>query len=162
MKAIIKVGRASAPWWKEHISSLLPEMEIFLAEEAVDKSTIDFAIVWKPGPGWLKTFPNLKCIVSIGARIDHVLCDPDLPKGIPITRTTGQNLSLRMREYVTLHVLRLHRRLPEVEAEQPQREWLQIVEPSANEQRVGIRGLGNLGADYAYTWTKIGFEVVGW
>ena len=162
MKAIIKVGGARAPWWKEHISSLLPEMEIFLAEETVDKSTIDFAIVWKPGPGWLKTFPNLKCIVSIGAGIDHILCDPDLPREIPIIRTTGRDLSLRMREYVTLHVLRLHRRLPEVEAVQTQREWLQIVEPPANERKVGIMGLGNLGADCAYALTKIGFDVAGW
>ena len=162
MKAIIKVGGDRAPWWKEHISSLLPEMEIFLAEETVDKATIDFAIVWKPGPGWLKTFPNLRCIVSIGAGIDHVLSDPDLPKGIPIIRTTGRDLSLRMREYVTLHVLRFHRRLPEVEAVQPQREWLQIVEPPANERKVGIMGLGNLGADCAYALTKIGFDVAGW
>ena len=110
----------------------------------------------------MKTFPNLRGIVFIGAGIDHVLCDPDLPKAIPIIRTTGRDLSLRMREYVTLHVLRLHRRLPEVEAVQSQREWLQIVEPPANERRVGIMGLGNLGADCAYTWTKIGFEVAGW
>ena len=161
MKVIVKVGDTRAHWWKEHMSSLLPEMEIFLVDEVVDKSTIDFAIVWKPAPGWLKTFPNLKCIVSIGAGIDHVLCDPDLPEEIPIIRTTGRALSVRMREYVTLHVLRMHRRLPEVEALQHRREWLQIVEPPANARRVGIMGIGNLGADCAYTLAKIGFDVAG-
>ena len=116
MKVIVKVGDIRAHWWKAHMSSLLPEMEIFLVDEVVDKSTIDFAIVWKPAPGWFKAFPNLKCIVSIGAGIDHVLCDPDLPEEIPVIRTTGRALSLMMREYVTLHVLRMHRRLPEVQA----------------------------------------------
>ena len=161
-KAVIKVGGARATWWKEHMSGLLPAMEVFLADDPMDKDAIEYAIVWKPDPGWLKTFPNLKCIVSIGAGIDHILCDPELPGNLPIIRTTGEDLSARMREYVTLHVLRLHRRLPEVEGAQPQREWRQIVEPPAHERKVGIMGLGNLGADCARTLAAIGFDVAGW
>jgi len=144
------------------MSQLLPEAEVFLADEPMDLETIDYAIVWQPAPGWLKIFPNLKCIVSIGAGIDHVLCDPDLPTHLPIIRTTSDDLSVRMREYVTLHVLRLHRRLPEVAAGQAVREWRQIIEPPAHERRVGIMGLGNLGADCARTLAMIGFNVAGW
>ena len=29
----------------------------------------------RPPPGGLKAFPNLKCIVSIGAGVDHILWD---------------------------------------------------------------------------------------
>lgn len=162
MKAVLKVGARRAAWWKEHMSTLLPEFEIFLADEPMDRETIDHAIVWKPEPGWLKTFPNLKSIVSIGAGIDHILCDPELPEHVPIIRTTGSDLSVRMREYVTLHVLRLHRRLPEIEAGQALREWRQIIEPPAHERRVGVMGLGNLGADCARTLAMIGFDVAGW
>ena len=108
MKIVIKVGDARAQWWKEHMASLLPEMEIFLHTEPIEEDAIEFAIAWKPDPGWLKAFPNLRCIVSIGAGIDHILCDPELPPNIPIIRTTGNDLTVRMREYVALHVLRLH------------------------------------------------------
>ena len=162
MNVVLKVGGTRAQWWKNHMSTLLPEMEVALASERIDREAIEYAIVWKPDPGWLKTFPNLKCIVSIGAGIDHILCDHELPSDVPIIRTTGTDLSVRMREYVTLHVLRLHRRLPEVEAAQSMREWLQIVEPPAHDRRVGVMGLGNLGADCARTLAMIGFNVAGW
>lgn len=162
MKIIVKVGGKRARWWREHLSDLLPEAEVYLAGDPVDRDSIDYAVVWRPEPGWLKTFPNLQCIVSIGAGIDHVLSDPELPAHLPIIRTTGSDLSVRMREYVTLHVLRIHRRLPEIAAAQNAREWRQIIEPPAHERRVGVMGLGNLGADCARTLASIGFDVAGW
>ena len=161
-KAVLKIGETRAQRWKDHMSQLLPEFDFFLADEPLDKNSIEYAIVWKPYAGWLKTFPKLKCIVSIGSGIDHVLSDPELPKDIPIIRTTGKELSTRMREYVVLQVLRLHRKLPEVELNQKLQEWKQIIEPPANERTVGIMGLGNLGADCAQTLASIGFKVSGW
>lgn len=158
----MKVGGRRAAWWKSHMAALLPEADVRLADEEMDKDAVDYAVVWKPAPGWLKTFPNLKCIVSIGAGIDHVLDDTDLPGHLPIIRTTSADLRIRMREYVVLQVLRLHRRLPDVEAGQPLREWRQIVEPPAHERRVGIMGLGNLGADCAKALAALGFDVAGW
>ena len=89
MNIVIKVGKERSEWWKEHMSSILPNYNIFLAHENYDKDKIDFAIVWKPKPGWLKTLSNLKCIVSMGSGIDHILRDPHLPKKVPIIRTTG-------------------------------------------------------------------------
>ena len=162
MKIVLKVGGARADWWKDHMAGLLPEYEVILAEEVVDKDIIDFAVVWLPEPGWLKSFPNLKCIFSIGSGIDHILKDKELPQHLPIVRLTGTDLSTRMREYVVLHVLRLHRRLPEVEESQKTEEWNQIIEPPANNRTVGIMGLGNLGADCAQILSKIGFNVLGW
>ena len=162
MNIVLKVGGSRASWWKQHLSTLLSEATVYLANEEMNRDDIDYAVVWKPEPGWLRTFENLKCIVSIGAGIDHVLCDPELPVHLPIIRTTSPDLKVRMREYVTLHVLRLHRRLPEIVAAQSAREWRQIIEPPAHERRVGIMGLGNLGADCAVTLATIGFDVAGW
>lgn len=162
MRAVLKVGEARANSWKKHLSSLLPEIEFLLVDELMEKDTVEFAIVWKPEFGWLRTFPNLQCIVSIGAGIDHVLCDPELPENIPIIRTTGKDLRVRMREYVILHVLRFHRKLPEVETAHSSRKWNQFFEPPAHERRIGIMGLGNLGADCARALAAIGFDVVGW
>ena len=124
--AVLKVGKKRAEWWKQHMSVLMPEFDFFLAGEAVNKLTVEFAIVWNPEPGWLKTFPNLKCIVSIGSGIDHILADPSLPKDIPIIRTTGKDLNTRMREYIILQVLRIHRKLFEVERNQKlkNRHWI--------------------------------------
>jgi len=162
MALIIRVGPARQQWWVEHMQALLPEIACRSWDEPGDPAEIEYAVVWKPPAGGLKRFSNLRCIVSIGAGIDHVLADPELPRGVPIIRTTGPDLNQRMREYVSLHVLRLHRRLPELEAAQPLREWRQLILPPAPERRVGIMGLGNLGADCARTLAMIGFDVAGW
>ena len=162
MALIIRVGPAREKWWLEHMRSLLPEIECRGWEDPGDPADIDIAVVWKPPAGGLKRFPNLRAIVSIGAGIDHVLADPELPRHVPIIRTTGKDLKIRMREYVTLHVLRLHRRLPEIEAAQAEREWLQLVNPPAYERRVGLMGLGDLGADCACALAALGFDIAGW
>lgn len=162
MALIIRVGPAREKWWQEHMQSLLPEIDCRLWDDPGDPSEIEIAVVWKPPVGGLKRFPNLRAIVSIGAGIDHVLADPELPKHVPIIRTTGEDLKIRMREYVTLHVLRLHRRLPAIEAAQERREWLQLVNPPAYERKVGLMGLGDLGLDCARTLAGIGFDVAGW
>lgn len=159
---IIRVGPAREAWWLQHMRTLLPEIACRPWSDPGDPDDIDIAVVWKPPAGGLKRFANLKLIVSIGAGIDHVLADPALPRHVPIMRTTSGDLKLRMREYVVLHVLRLHRRLPEIEAAEARREWLQLINPPAHERRVGIMGLGDLGGDCARALETIGFNVAGW
>ncbi len=162
MALVLRVGPSRARWWLEHMRALLPEIDCRPWDDPGDLDEIEIAVVWRPPAGGLKRFPRLRLIVSIGAGIDHVLADPALPRHVPIMRTTGKDLQLRMREYVTLHVLRLHRRLPDIEAAMRERTWLQLVEPPADQRRVGIMGLGRLGADCAVALNAIGFDVAGW
>lgn len=159
---VVRVAGARATWWLEKLRSLLPEMEVRSWEDSGDRDAVEAAVVWQPPPGELKRFPNLKVIVSMGAGVDHVLRDPELPRHVPIIRTVGPDLTQRMREYVLLHVLRFHRRLPEIEAAVRRREWNQIITPTAPERHVGVLGLGNMGADCARHLADIGFAVHGW
>ena len=46
------------------MQALLPDIECRAWDNPGDKSEIEYAVVWKPPAGGLKTFPNLKCIVS--------------------------------------------------------------------------------------------------
>ncbi len=162
MALVIHVGGAHESWWLEHLQLLLPEIECRLWHDAGDPADILYAVVWRPPAGGLKQFPNLRCIVSVGAGIDHVLADPELPRAIPIIRTTGDELTQRMREYVCLQVLRQHRRVWELEEAERARRWRQTVNPPAYERRVGVMGLGRLGGDAARALAGIGFDVAGW
>lgn len=159
---VLHVGAARAEWWRDTLQGLLPDLPVHLWDKVPDPQAVGFAVVWKHPAGGLLRFPNLRAIVSIGAGVDHVLVDPDLPQGVPIIRTTGDDLTQRMREYVCLHVLRLHRRHPEVAAAQGREEWLQLVTPPAPQRRVGVMGLGNLGAACARALVGLGFSVSGW
>jgi glyoxylate/hydroxypyruvate reductase A len=69
---------------------------------------------------------------------------------------------MRMSEYVVLHVLRFHRRLPEAEVAQRAGEWIQYVEPVAGEVTVGMLGLGSLGSAAARALASLGYRVEGW
>lgn len=162
MTLVVRVGNSRADWWRDALQELLPEIECRPWDDPGDKAAVDYAVVWKPPAGGLKTFPNLKVIVSMGAGIDHLLADPELPRHVPVIRTVGPELTQRMREYVLLHVLRFHRRLPDIEANAAQRAWEQIVTPLAQNRRVGILGLGNMGADCARHLAHLGFDVHGW
>lgn len=159
---VLRVNPNRADWWLAHMRSLLPEIECRLWDDAGNPDDVDIAVVWKPPPGGLKRFRNLSVIVSIGAGIDHVLADPELPRHVPIIRTTSDDLKLRMREYVLLHVLRLHRRLPDLEEAAKDRQWRPLICPPAYKRCVGVMGLGHLGSDCAKALHAVGFHVKGW
>lgn len=149
-------------WWCQILSDLLPDWRIYKIGEAPNPEDVTYAVVWRPETGSMKPYPNLKAIVSIGAGIDHVLADEELPPNVPIIKTIGTDLTQRMKEYIVLHVLRHHREMPRIQAAQQASKWDQVIVPPAPQRRVGIMGLGNLGAVAAQAVASLGFETVGW
>ncbi len=101
-------------------------------------------------------------IFSLGAGVDHLLSDPELPAGVPIVRMTDAALTRGMTEYVTLHVLRHHRRQRALEANQRAGAWEHVVTPTAPARRVGIMGLGMLGRAAARALAALEFDLAGW
>ncbi|MGO4852952.1 2-hydroxyacid dehydrogenase [Phaeovulum sp. W22_SRMD_FR3] len=149
-------------WWCQMLRDLMPDWDIYPMSKVPDPEKVTYSVVWRPTTGAMTPFKNLKAIVSLGAGIDHVLADKELPEDVPIIRTVGTDLTQRMKEYVALHVLRHHRELPAIQANQNRQAWEQIIVPPATGRRVGVMGLGNLGAAAAELLTQIGFQVAGW
>ncbi|KAA0018301.1 glyoxylate/hydroxypyruvate reductase A [Salinicola corii] len=149
-------------WWIGQLQPLLPGWTIRSIHDPGAAEAVTYAVVWKPASGAFLPFPNLKAIVSLGAGIDHVLADTKLPRQVPIIRTVGTDLTQRMREYVALHVLRHHRDMPAIAANQREKRWTQLVVPPATQRSVGVMGLGNLGGTAARTLASLGFETRGW
>lgn len=150
------------PWvaaFREHA----PDIELVLGDEAVsDPAEIEAALAWKPKPGLLRRFPNLRLISSFGAGVDHILADPKLPKQVPIVRVVDPDLTRQMSEYVVLHVLRHHRQMDEIARNQKRKAWKWMPPPEATERVVGIMGMGTLGQDAAKKLVALGFSVAGW
>ena len=149
-------------WWIGQLQPLLPGWTIRSIHDPGHAEAVTYAVVWKPATGTFLPFPNLKAIISLGAGVDHVLADTELPCHIPIIRTVGQDLTQRMREYVALHVLRHHRDMPRISTNQREKRWEQLVVPPATDRTVGVMGLGNLGGTAASTLAALGFETLGW
>ena len=127
-----------------------------------DKAAVDYALVWKPEPGSLMQFPNLKVIFSIGAGLDHLKGKNMLPSGIPVVRMVENGLTAGMVEYVVYHVLRHHRDMAQYAQQQSEKRWHGILQTPARERNVGILGLGELGGACADALNYLGFNVAGW
>jgi glyoxylate/hydroxypyruvate reductase A len=67
-----------------------------------------------------------------------------------------------MVEYVALHVLYHHRRMAEFRELQTRRVWKYLPEPAARDVRVGLMGLGVLGAAAARGLATFGYQLRGW
>jgi glyoxylate/hydroxypyruvate reductase A len=160
---VIRVDPERRAWWKATLSDQLPGFSIYLwDEDQFDPAAIDYFVTWMPPMGAVASLPNLKAVFSVGAGVAHILRDPDYPTKVPIVRTISEDLRMRMTEYVILHVLRYHRRLPEIERAHADARWTQYVEPLAREITVGLLGVGNLGRAVARGLREIGYSVKGW
>ncbi|MDA0654967.1 MAG: glyoxylate/hydroxypyruvate reductase A [Proteobacteria bacterium] len=148
--------------WSRALLDEMPGLDIRSWERPGNVAEIDYALLWKPPHGVLKTFPNLKAIFSVGAGVDALLSDPDLPVGVPLCRMVDASLTRGMVEYTVLHVLRHHRDQPLLAEMQRARKWEAFASPLASERQVGVMGLGEIGGAVASALVDLGFHVAGW
>jgi glyoxylate/hydroxypyruvate reductase A len=148
--------------WKPQLTALMPELDVRVWPDIGDPAEIDYALVWRPEPGLLASLPNLKLILSLGAGVDHILCDPQLPHGVPIVRLVDPYLTDAMSEYVVLQVLRMHRQDLNYRAQQISGIWRELPQKNACERNVGILGFGEIGQHAGRKLAGLGFPVSGW
>lgn len=148
--------------WRAALAALVPDLTFLPWQEVTDPAAIDAALCWLPPDGWLASLPNLKMVHSLGAGVDHILRDTAYPTHVPLVRLVDPLMTRAMTEYVTFQVLRLHLREPTYRRQQQAGQWVPHAPPQASERRVGILGLGELGAAAAAALIGLGFDVAGW
>ena len=148
--------------WEARLRALAPDRLIRRWPECVGAlADIAYACAWQAPRGLLATLPNLRVIFSLGAGVDHLLNDPTLP-AVPVVRIVDPDLTMRMTEYVVLHVLMHHRRQRQYDAQQRERVWHEREQPPASAVAVGVMGLGVLGCAAAQALARLGFRTAGW
>jgi glyoxylate/hydroxypyruvate reductase A len=149
--------------WTTAMRRQAPDIDIRVWPDKVGRAEdIDYAVAWLPPANVLKSLPNLKVIFSLGAGVDAILKDPTLPEGVPIARVNDPDLTMRMSEYVVLHVLMHHRQQRRLDQNQREKIWDPFATHAASAVTVGIMGLGVMGSDAARKLAVLGFKVVGW
>ena len=148
--------------WEERFRTLAPRRDIRVWPDSVgEPAEIAYACAWHAPQGLFGRFAHLKVIFSLGAGVDHLVADPQLPD-VPVVRIVDADLTMRMTEYVVLHVLMHHRRQRLYAAQQSQGLWREHEQAPANEVMVGVMGLGVLGRAAASALYRLGFRVAGW
>jgi glyoxylate/hydroxypyruvate reductase A len=164
---LVVVNAISDNWgperWRERFVARMPERRVALwPHDTVDPAEVRYIAAWKPPQGLIATFPQLKVVFNLGAGVDAILADRSMPAGVPLVRVATGDLTNRMSEYVLLHVLMAHRRQRELDAAQREGHWLPKEQYAAKDMRVGVMGLGVIGADAAKKLVILDFDVAGW
>jgi glyoxylate/hydroxypyruvate reductase len=148
--------------WKRRFDEACADRPVWLLPGGNgDPAEVHYAAVWKPAPGELAAFTNLRVIFNLGAGVDALMADQSLPR-VPLVRVAVGDLTQRMTEYVALHVLMHHRQEPYLRASQREKRWQPRFQWPAGAISVGIMGLGVLGSDAALALKRLGFRVAGW
>jgi glyoxylate/hydroxypyruvate reductase A len=152
----------AASRWMKRFGDVCPDRRVVeMPDASFDPAEVHYAAVWKPKPGDLAGFPNLRVIFNLGAGVDALMVDSTLP-GVPLVRVAVSDLTERMTEYVVLHALMHHRQELYLRESQRVKRWSPQPQWAAGAITVGIMGLGALGAHTAGVLRQVGFKVVGW
>ncbi len=160
--AIVIVNPKGVDPWVAALKKVDPNLDIRIFPKDSHREEIDFALTWRHPFGIFKDYPNLKCISSMGAGVDHLLKDPELPTDITITRLVDPFLAQDMAEFVLALIMSHLRDLNAFQTKQSQSIWKPAEYLRIGEVKVGIMGMGAIGKHVALELQKTGFNVTGW
>jgi len=148
--------------WRQAFARDLPAIAFRVWPDVGDVDDIAYALVWKPQPGLLKTLPKLKAILSLGAGVDGILADSELPRDVPLIRLVDAGLAQQMSEYALYGALHFHRQMHVYALQQRQVQWRMFEPVPAAHRSVGVMGLGVMGSDFVRKLAPLGFRVLGY
>lgn len=171
MAIAILVGRDAterksfARWFSELKQVLLDldsSLDIRIYPDLGDANEIECALVWRHPLGELNQFTHLKCIISLGAGVDHIMADPHLPPNVPIVRIVDPYMANEIVQYVVVTVLNYVKRMDKWIADQKKCLWDRKPPFNYIDKTIGVMGLGFLGKKAARMLCDLGLKVIGW
>lgn len=148
--------------WLDALKDAAPDIDVITYDKIQDKNSVLFALAWNYPKGIFKEYPNLKCISSMGAGVDHIMSDPDIPEQVKIVRIVDPLLSQDLAEFALALIMNQMRKLTDYRLLQNQKTWKKRKYKRISDVRVGIMGTGAIGDHVAKFLLSTGFSVTGW
>ena len=153
-------GSDNAPW-ADALKSYLPNKEIHLFPNIPSPDAIEYAIVWHHPHGDLLNYPNLKAVLVLGAGMDHIDAEPELPD-CPIVRLVDPAVGDDMAQYSLYWAMHFQRRYEDYRRQAKSKQWERFEVPVSKDYRVSVLGLGPIGSFIAKSFAKNNFATQGW
>src|SRR5690625_3842440 len=160
--SIVLISDRDTKAWIQAIKNASPDIDLRVHPDSGNKEEVEFALVWNHPSGALTEYPNLKVVASMGAGVDHILSDPELPDQVSITRIVSPQLATDMGEFVLATVMGHLRNLAFYREIEHNQQWEFKPYQRISEVKIGIMGMGFLGTTVAQQLTNVGFQVQGW
>jgi len=150
--------------WDDYRSALATAFEgaglVVNLSRDMDPAQVDY-IIYAPNGGIsdLTPFTRCKAVLGLWAGVESIVTNPTLTQ--PFARMVDPSLTEGMVEWVTGHVLRHHLGMDR-DICRTDGAWDIHVPPLARDRRVGVLGLGALGAACAQAMAGLHFDMAGW
>jgi glyoxylate/hydroxypyruvate reductase len=152
---------ANTAAWVDALTRAIPEATIGIWPQDADGAA-DYALVWKPPDELLAGLTRAKAIFNLGAGVDSLESMPRIPGAVPLVRLEDAGMAEQMAEYIVHAVLRRYRELDAYAESQREARWQVRPRLDKSSFRIGILGLGLLGAAVAAALAPFGFPIDGW
>lgn len=160
MALVLITANFPAEPWIDAINTVDPTIVVKPAVDVKEPDSIKVAAVWRYQHGELLKYRHLRAILSLGAGVEHILSDQQLPTNTPIARVVDPYLTRDMTQFVVLATLNHLRFFDLYHQRQLQKHWEKTL--PGDESTVGVMGLGQLGCDAALKLQALGLRVRGW
>ncbi len=141
---------------------LLPGVAIHCAGEDFDPARVAMLAVAFLAPGRAAALPNLQLVQKLGAGVESIVRDPDLPAHVRVARLKPDAPAREIAEYCVAYVLAAQRNLRLHEENARKRIWKPVAPLEGSGTTIGVLGLGHIGGRTARTFAGLGFQVLGW
>jgi glyoxylate/hydroxypyruvate reductase A len=147
--------------WRAALHALAPDLQVQLWPDQTDLEAVRYLVAWTFMPDLVSRLPNLRAIFSTGAGVEQFDLG-SIPPSVKVVRMLDPAILEGMVEYVTFATLALHRDILIYQRARLERCWAPRPATPAAQRRVGIMGLGDLGAAVIDRLKAFGFPLFGW
>ena len=160
MALLIATPDRDAAEMARHIRDQDPGIDLRIWPALGDASEIAFVLAWKPPSDLFQRLPHLKAVSSLGAGVDALVANPEIPASVEIGRLAGPRLAANMAAYLVAVVVARWKRLPQFIEDQQHSRWRQWAPESP--PTVGLLGMGNMARRAAAAFAEVGFPLHGY
>jgi glyoxylate/hydroxypyruvate reductase A len=169
-RIVMCLSESAAPQWLSALQAALRHRAVDAdlwwrdaARDEVDPHApqAEVAVVWKPPAALFAEQRQLRTVFNLGAGVDALLAVPGFPPQATLVRLEDAGMAAALAQYVLAAVLRVYRGFDRYAAHQRDRRWQPLPLPPAAQFKVGVLGLGVIGATIARTLVSQGFAVRG-
>ncbi|WP_037310822.1 2-hydroxyacid dehydrogenase [Ruegeria halocynthiae] len=144
------------------IQRIHPSLDVRTPQTIGDVSEITMIGVVSLQDAHLQRLPNLRLIQKLGAGVETIVGNPNLPDHVRVARLKPDAPAQGIAEWFVTYVLHRQRHVAFHQAAQSRAEWTPKEPGFSPNTVVGVLGLGHIGARSARMLRAIGFQVMGW
>lgn len=165
MALLIDIGHGG--WMREEdirdaVHTHLPDADIRLRDDLGEARDIRMIAVSRLRPDLPARLPALELVQKLGAGAETIVDRPDLPAHVRVTRLKPSAPAREIAEWALAYVLQHQRHILHYTVAQSRAEWAPVEPREPQGTRVGVLGLGHIGATTARLMRHMGFAVTGW